>query len=175
MKRWTWQKQRENEKTKKPQLWLKTPNLLQLAQLFYSPKRAFARNLLRFSCSKLFETKYFLQDFFYISWKKLPDRRFRAHCEAKNRRFPVRVFLIKLFLHNSKKAICRASAFFQGARKLSPLPRRLTLHHVCAALPLRFIQRPPSPRLKMLCLPRNYKMQQPKIALTRYNIMRLSR
>ena len=97
----------------------------------------------------------------YSSRKKLPKRAFRArlpplsHFEAENRRFPAS-FSFKTIFTELKYDFCEASATFQP-------PRLLTRCHVCAALPLRSIKAPPSPRHKMLPLPRIYKMHQHKV------------
>ena len=53
----------------------------------------------------------------------------------------MRVFLITSFSQSSKTmTFCQASATFQGSHQMLRLPRLLTLRHVCAALPLRFMK-----------------------------------
>ena len=56
----------------------------------------------------------------------------------------MRVFLINLFSHTSKSiTFCEASASFQGGHQMLRLPRLLTLCHVRAALPMRFMKKDP--------------------------------
>ena len=67
----------------------------------------------------------------------------------------MRVFLIKLFTQSSKSmSSCEAFATFQGSHKMLRLPRLFTLCHVCAALTMRFMEKAPWTRQKMLRLPR---------------------
>ena len=66
----------------------------------------------------------------------------------------MRLFLINLFSQSFKTVtFCEASATFQGSHQMLRLPQLLTLRHVCAALPLRFIKKAFWTRDKMLCLP----------------------
>ena len=66
----------------------------------------------------------------------------------------MRVFL-NLFSQSSKKTIfCEASSNFQGSHQMLRLPGLLTPCHACAALTMRFMEKAPWTRQKMLRMPR---------------------
>ena len=90
------------------------------------------------------QNEHFVRDFLQISHFQLENRRFRGS------------FLIKPFFTELKKYDFReASATFQDTHQMLRLPRYLQGCHVCASLPLRFVETAPSPRHKMLRRPRH--------------------
>ena len=107
----------------------------------------------------------------------LPSCEFEASKRAFRARLPriftrlklriddfMRVFLINLFSQSSKNiTFCEASASFQGSHQMLRLPRLLTLRHVRAAQPMRFMKKALSTRHKMLRLPRKCKTPHCKV------------
>ena len=158
MKRWTWQKAKRKRENKENTTMAEDSKPIAVGSAVLLSKTS-----VRAKLPRIFMWQAFGKLKLSISRKTSstfhPNRGFRAH---KLKIDPVRVFLASYF-YTAQRIWFAELPLFSGTRALSPLPRRLTLHHVCAALPLRFIQRPTSPRHKMLRLPRNYKMQQHKM------------
>ena len=88
------------------------------------------------------QNEHFVRDFLQISHFQLENRRFCASFSYK-----------AIFTKLKKYDFCEASATFQDTHKLLRLPRYLKRCHVCASLPMRFVEKAPSPRHKMLRLP----------------------
>ena len=87
-----------------------------------------------------------------------PKRAFRARLPRIFTRLKLRiddfmrVFLINLFSQSSKNiTFCEASASFQGSHQMLRLPRLLTLRHVHAAQPMRFMKKALSTRHCCAC------------------------
>ena len=88
------------------------------------------------------QNEHFVRDFLQIPHFQLENRRFRATFSYK-----------AIFTKLKKYDFCEASATFQDTHELLRLPRYLKECHVCASLPMRFVEIAPSPRHKMLVLP----------------------
>ena len=88
------------------------------------------------------QNEHFVRDFLQIPHFQLENRRFRASFSYK-----------AIFTKLKKYDFCEASATFQDTHKLLRLPRYLKRCHVCASLPMRFVEIAPSPRHRMLRLP----------------------
>ena len=88
------------------------------------------------------QNEHFVRDFLQIPHLQLENRRFRASFSYK-----------AIFTKLKKYDFCEASATFQDTHELLRLPRYLKRCHVCASLPMRFVEKAPSPRHKMLRLP----------------------
>ena len=96
--------------------------------------------------------EHFVRDFLQIPHFQLENRRFRASFSHK-----------AIFTELKKYDFCEASATFQDTHELLRLPRYLKRCHVCASLPLRFVETAPSPRHKMLRLPRHRERPHHKV------------
>ena len=98
------------------------------------------------------QNEHFVRDFLQIPHFQLENRRFRASFSYK-----------AIFTELKKYDFCEASATFQDTHELLRLPRYLKRCHVCASLPLRFVETAPSPRHKMLRLPRHRERPHHKV------------
>ena len=90
------------------------------------------------------QNEHFVRDFLQIPHLQLENRRFRASFSYK-----------AIFTELKKYDFCEASATFQDTHEMLRLPRYLKECHVCASLPMRFVEVAPSPRHKMMRLPRH--------------------
>ena len=78
-----------------------------------------------------------------------------SHFQLENRRFRASFSYKAIFTELKKYDFREVSATFQDTHQMLRLPRYLQGCHVCASLPLRFVETAPSPRHKMLRLPRH--------------------
>ena len=98
------------------------------------------------------QNEHFVRDFLQIPHFQLENRRFRASFSYK-----------AIFTKLKKYDFCEASATFQDTHELLRLPRYLKQCHVGAFLPMRFVEIAPSPRHKMLRLPRHRERPPQKV------------
>ena len=98
------------------------------------------------------QNEHFVRDFLQISHFQLENRRFCASFSYK-----------AIFTELKKYDFCEASATFQDNHQILRLPRYLQSCHVCTSLPLRFVETAPSPRHKMLRLPRHRERPHHKV------------
>ena len=102
------------------------------------------------SCKR--QNDHFVRDFLQIPHFQLENRRFRASFSFKT-----------IFTELKKYDFCEASATFQDTHQMLRLPRYLQECHVRASLPLRLVETAPSPRHKMLRLPRHRERPHHKV------------
>ena len=98
------------------------------------------------------QNEHFVRDSLQIPHLQLENRRFRASFSYK-----------VIFTELKKYDLCEASATFQDTHELLRLPRYLKECHVRASLPLRSMGTAPSPRHKMLRLPRHRERPHHKV------------
>ena len=99
------------------------------------------------------QNEHFVRDFLQISHFQLENRRFRASFSYK-----------AIFTELKKYDSCEASATFQDTHEIAaPATICEVRCHVCASLPLRFVQTAPSPHHKMLRLPRHRERPHHKV------------
>ena len=99
-----------------------------------------------------FQNEHFVRGFLQISHFQLENRWFHASFSYK-----------AIFTELKKYVFCEASATFQNAHQMLRLPRYLQGCHVCASLPLRFIEKALSSHHKVLRLPRHRKRPHHKV------------
>ena len=98
------------------------------------------------------QNEHFVRDFLQIPRFQLENRRFRTSFSYK-----------VIFTELKKYDLCEASATFQDTHELLRLPRYLKECHVRASLPMRSMETAPSPRHKMLRLPRHRERPHHKV------------
>ena len=98
------------------------------------------------------QNDHFVRAFLQIPHFQLENRRFRASFSFK-----------AIFTELKKYDFCEASATFQDTHQMLRLPRYLQECHVRASLPLQLVERAPSPRHKMLRLPRHRERPHHKV------------
>ena len=98
------------------------------------------------------QNEHFVRDILQIPHFQLENRRFRTSFSYK-----------VIFTELKKYDLCEASATFQDTHELLRLPRYLKECHVRASLPMRSMETAPSPRHKMLRLPRHRERPHHKV------------